>query len=171
MANQLPPSNPYLAPNPYAPPESQVVGLPNIPTSIPLTTALYSPGHVALATFLGTPLAGAAVLALNEERLGRRNAALVTILLGAIGTAVILGIAFVLPDNIPASPFNLLQFVTLVIIARHRQGELVKRHYAAGGKKASAWSALGISLLTTVIAVIFAIPVFLVFALATGSQD
>jgi hypothetical protein len=169
MNDPLPGQNPYLAsPNPYAPPAGAYVDGPAPAALAPLDAALYSPNHVALATFLGTPMAGVVLMALNEKRLGRRSAAIKTIVFGLLGTAAILTLAIALPDGIPAFPFTLVALVVLRITAQHRQGALVEQHYRAGGKKASGWAAAGISLLTTVI-VFIPVVAILVLAEAAGS--
>jgi hypothetical protein len=129
--------------------------------------ALYTPNQVALAAFLGTALGGAIVLALNERRLGRQQAALVSVLLGLLATAVIVGLAFLLPKNFPGAPLGLLPLIALRGIAAQRQRAFVDAHIAAGGKRASSWAAAGIGLLTVV--VIF-VPVFVV-ALIVGMMS
>ena len=62
---------------------------------------LYSPNHISLAAFLGSPLAGALLMALNYRRVGLRPAATRAALLGLAATAVLMPLAMVLPDWIP----------------------------------------------------------------------
>lgn len=62
---------------------------------------LYSPNQIALATFLGAPLAGAVLMALNYRRLGHRPAAWKTALLGVAATALLIPLAMVLPSWFP----------------------------------------------------------------------
>ena len=74
--------------NPYASPTNESAALPRI--------TLYSPGHIAWATFLGAPIAGCVLLALNYKRFGDATSATLALIVGLIGTVVLLAIAFVL---------------------------------------------------------------------------
>jgi hypothetical protein len=146
---------------PYAPPGAAPA--PFVPTTdgaLPgPAVALYTPNQVALAAFLGTALGGSVVLALNERRLGRQQAALVSVLLGLLATAVFIGLAFVLPKNFPGAPLGLVPLIAMAAIARKRQGAFVQAHIAAGGKRASTWAAAGIGLLSIVVILV---PVFVI---------
>lgn len=145
------PETPYAAPraNPYAPPADPQgsPAAPEEPLLAPLSAALYTPNQVALATFLGTPLGGAAVMAINEHRLGRKSGVVKTMLLGLVGTIALLGIGFVLPDNFPSFPIAIGNIMAMRVVAQRRHGELVHRHCAAGGQRASSWGAAGIGIL------------------------
>jgi hypothetical protein len=142
---------PAAAPAPFAPPTDGALPGPAV--------ALYTPNQVALAAFLGTALGGTVVLALNERRLGRQRAAVVSVLLGVLATVVILGLAFVLPKNFPGAPLGLLPLLVLRGIAQKRQRAFVDAHIAAGGKRASSWAAAGIGLLSVTAAFV---PVFVI---------
>jgi hypothetical protein len=159
----LPPSpsaNPAVF-QPYAPPAAAPA--PFVSTAegtLPgPAVALYTPNQVALAAFLGTALGGSVVLAMNERRLGRRQAAVVSILLGLLATALTVGLAFVLPKNFPGAPMGLVPLLVLRGIAQKRQRAFVDAHIAAGGKRASTWAAAGIGLLSVVVVLV---PVFVV---------
>src|SRR5262249_29178774 len=108
--------------------------------------ALYSANQVALATFFGTLLGGGVLLAINERRLGRAPAALWSIVLGALGSLALLGIAFVLPDNFPSPPLGIGSIVAMRAVAQQRQQALVQAHVVAGGKRGSSWVAVGVGL-------------------------
>jgi len=124
---------------------------------------LYSANQVALATFFGTVLGGSIVLALNERRLGRSQAALVAVALGVLGTLVVVGLAFVLPDGAPSAPFGLVSILALRAIAARRQQALFDQHVGFGGKRASSWAAFGLGLASLV--VVF-VPIFVILAVA-----
>lgn len=165
--NPYVPQAPYApyAQNPYAPPQVQGFapgygGYAGYGPEAPLATRLYTPGHVSLATFLGTPLAGSVIMAMNESRLGRKATALKTALLGIAGTIVLLIISFALPDNFPAFPINIGTLLLMGWIARSRQGATVARHIAAGGRPASGWAAAGIALLCLLVTIV---PLFVIF--------
>ena len=96
-------ANPYAS-NPYAAPQVQGVYDPSVQSPARLDAALYTSKHVALATFLGTPLGGAVLMALNEHRVGRASAAIKTLLAGLVGTGFLLTIGLVMPDAHPDVP-------------------------------------------------------------------
>jgi hypothetical protein len=163
----LPPRVP-AAFSPYAPPATApfgaapAIGLPGA------NVVLYKPSHVALATFLGTPLGGSIVLALNERRLGRKQSAVIALLVGVVTAAALVGLAFALPKNVPGAPLGIAAIVAMRFWAQKRQAAVVSAHHTAGGKIGSAWAAAGIGLasLTAVM-----VPVFVIaFVVATVSQ-
>lgn len=137
-------------PNPYAAPQVQGVYDPGAQSGARLDAALYTSRHVALATFLGTPLGGCVLMALNEQRLGRARAAITTVLAGLVATGFLLTIGFVVPDNVPTFPISIGSLFVMAAVARARQGAAVAQHVAAGGKPASGWAAAGIGVLALV---------------------
>jgi hypothetical protein len=167
-------ANPYLpgphAGNPYAAP--QVVPAPAAasPLAMRLDSALYTPGHVGLATFLGTPFAGSVIMALNEHRVGRTGAAVKTALAGFVGTGLLLAVATLLPDGIPRFPISVGPLLLMMAIARGRQEAFVRQHHAMGGKRGSGWAAAGIGLLSAVV-VLLPFVVVLVIAEALGAAS
>jgi hypothetical protein len=164
---QQPPSPSSLSANPavfepYAPPAAPVPFPPAPEGALPgPAVALYSANQVALATFLGAPLGGAVVLALNERRLFRPRAAVIAIVLGVVASAALLGLAFLLPSGAPSGPIGLLPILVVRGIAQRRQRALVDAHVASGGKRASSWAAAGIGLacLAGILVCLFAIAV------------
>jgi hypothetical protein len=154
---------------PYAPPAAPPA--PAVPATGALpgpAVALYSPNQVALAAFLGTALGGSIVLALNERRLGRGRAALVSVLLGVLATAVTVGLAFVMPKGVPGAPLGLLPLIVLRGIAQQRQRVFVDAHIAAGGKRASSWAAAGIGLASIAVVFVPVMVVAVIVAMATS---
>jgi hypothetical protein len=151
--------------NPYAPPTA-VAEVPQ--GGARLDAALYTYRHVALATFLGTTLGGAVVMALNEHRLGRTIAALNTLLAGVVGTGLLLTIGYVAPDDIPTYPISIAALVVMAALARWRQGAVVTRHYAAGGKHGSGWAAAGLGVVSLVVVLVPLAGFFLLEQLAAG---
>lgn len=164
----LPPPPQGMPPNafqPYAPPANPMDSrASDARGSLPgAAVALYSANQVALATFFGTVLGGSIVLALNERRLGRSQAALVAVALGVLGTVVTVGLAFILPDGAPSAPFGLVSILALRAIAARRQQALFDQHVGFGGKRASSWAAFGIGLASLV--AVF-VPIFVILAVA-----
>ena len=58
---------------------------------------LYSPSQVAVSSLLGSPVAGALLLALNEKKLGRNARALWAAAGGIFGTAALVAVGALLP--------------------------------------------------------------------------
>ena len=129
---------------------------------------LYSANKVALATFLGTPLGGSVIMAINERRLGRSQAAVLIVLLGALASAALIGIGFLLPDGAPSAPLGLVTVVGLRLIAHKRQHAIVDAHTIAGGKTGSGWAAAGIGLAS---AVVVLVPVFVIALIVVLASD
>lgn len=158
--------------NPYAAPQVQGVydpsAHPSAESPARLDAALYTSKHVALATFLGTPLGGAVLMALNERRLGRANAAITTLLSGLVATGFLFTIGFALPESIPRFPISIAPIFVMAGIARSRQGALVAQHFAANGKQGSGWAAAGIGVLSLIAVLVPLVGIFTAGELATG---
>lgn len=130
-------------------------------TDPPPEYKLYSVGGIALATFLGSLLAGGILLAMNLFRLRRAMAGWWILAAGAVCTVAVLAIGFLMPDdvNIPNSFFVIPQLVLAYFAANRLVGDAIRRHQQVGGKMASLWAATGIGVLVAVIllAIIFGI--------------
>lgn len=137
--------------DPYAPPAA--FGPPPAPG--PAFT-LHTPNHVALATFLGSPFAGALVLANNYRKLGRGGAAALTLAVGLVGTAALLGLAFALPAHSPAAAVPMVAVAAMYGLGRWLQGDALLRHRAAGGREASGWVAAGFGAASMVVVLVVA---------------
>ena len=121
---------------------------------------LYSTKAVGLATFLGAPLAGAAVMAINYRRLGRKRAAWRALTLGVLGTGAITAIALAVPDSWPRSAAyapSLVGFLAMLTIADSLQGPDLKEHARRRGDKASLWKAAGIGLASMALVLVIAV--------------
>jgi hypothetical protein len=124
---------------------------PPAPAVPPPAYRVYSPGDVALATFLGAPVAGAIVLALNYRKWGQKPLAAAAVAVGFLVTAVFFWLAWITPSYIPAFVFLLPQVVGGYFVAKWLQGRRVEAHLAAGGPKASTGRAALIGLAFTVL--------------------
>lgn len=141
--------------------------------------ALYSPGATGLATFLGGPIAGTAIMAMNYRRLGRSASATKTILWGVLGTAGLIALSFAIGNRAPGLSLAIVPVVVVLQLARSLQGETFSRHKVAGGKVASMWKAAGIGIASMVglLAIIVSIAVAADLAfpsnkrLAVGSSE
>lgn len=127
-------------------------------------TKLFSVGQIALATFLGTPIAGTLLIARNYQVLGKNRAAWLSIGLGIVATAVFILLAILLPKGAPGSLLAVLSIAGTRQLGTHFQGRAISAHEIAGGRKGS-WAitvALGLGALACVLVAV----VSFVFALA-----
>ncbi len=131
-------TNPYepphaSAPSPYAPPPGPYLPAPP-GFGAPPGPRLHTANGVALATFLGAPLGGALVLADNERRLGRTGTAALTVVLGLVATALLIGVAFLLPAI--GSP---IPIVSILVMRQLAIARLKTAPPAPPGLPLSAW--------------------------------
>ncbi|GDX78732.1 hypothetical protein LBMAG42_05430 [Deltaproteobacteria bacterium] len=68
----------------------------------PTGARVYSPAQVLGATFFGGVLAGSILIGLNHRSHGQSERAMWTVAAGVAGTAVLLGIGMMLPENFPS---------------------------------------------------------------------
>ncbi|MBB4864675.1 hypothetical protein HNP46_003546 [Pseudomonas nitritireducens] len=139
--------------NPFQTPTAVLQDGPAVATGEPL----YRLAAVVIATLFGTPVAGAWVIAQNLKRLGR-DAQVRNAWITGIGVfAAILLAALLLPESVPATPFNIAAVIVMHRYAKQIIGDAVEQHAAQGGQFASNWRALGVSLLilAAVMAVVF----------------
>lgn len=117
---------------------------------------LFDANAVTLATFFGTPVAGASLMLINDRRLERGGRGLVT-LLAAIAVT---GLAVLAGWNIPQGVSSVFALVLVILMgqaARTMQGAAVKEHVQRGGRLGSKWSAFGVGLgfLAAIFAAVF----------------
>jgi hypothetical protein len=117
---------------------------------------LYSVRSIVLATFLGSPLAGGIVMALNYRRLGLPAKAMHSAIWSAVATAALIAIAIGMPDDIkiPNMLFLIAQVLAMFIVATKLQGANLSSHQFHGGRLASAWGAAGIAILCSIVIMI-----------------
>jgi hypothetical protein len=126
------------------------------------THRLFSPMNVGAATFLGTAFAGSILLALNFRRLGRKRAALLSLLAGAAATIVIVVLAVITPDGghvqILFTGINVGLLFGMKRATEAWQGADLAAHQAAGGRVGAGWATAGVvaGCLALVAAVVFA---------------
>ena len=106
---------------------------------------LFNFHSVALATILGTPMAGCILMAVNYRRLGKGGQAAATIGIGLLVTAAAMGIGYVMPQGVAGLLALALLFGTRAV-AKSLQGFEVEEHVRQGGKLGSKWAAAGIGL-------------------------
>ena len=90
--------------NPYAPPEAPVEGPAAVATDAVTVVAsgpLYSATQIAVAAFIGTPIAAAWFGRANFKALAEPRKGLQTIYWGLAATIAVTALAFMLPDSTP----------------------------------------------------------------------
>lgn len=118
-----------------------------LPGEPPPPYKLFNAGAVTLASFLGAPLAGAVLMAINFRRLDRKRAANITMACGVGATAVLIGICSILPDRIPIWVTAVPPLIVTISLAQYFQGEELQLHTRRRGQLGSRWTAAGIGLI------------------------
>lgn len=104
-------------------------------------------GAIAIATFIGTSLAGAWLMAENYKALGRRDQLMKVWGLGAGLLLAMLALGFVLPSSILSTVFSVAQMVAMLVLANQGFGTVLAAHGAKGGLVFSLWRGAGIGFL------------------------
>jgi hypothetical protein len=128
----------------------------SIPPPPPPAFTLFDANAVTLATFFGTPAAGATLMAVNDRRLGRAGRGVTTFIVAVAVTALVVFLGWNIPQG-----FSAVVAIVLVIamqrIAISMQGAAVKDHAQRGGRLGSKWAAFGVGMayLAAIFAVVF----------------
>lgn len=125
------------------------------PSSSPASGKLYSRAAITLATFLGAPLAGCTLMAINYRRLGKPKSANAFLIGGALSTAVLAVGSVYIPDRVPPLLIPLAYIYVMYGLASTRQWHAYQAHLRAGGGKASLWAAVGIGLASMIVLAAF----------------
>lgn len=89
------------------------------------TGNLFSVMQIAVATFVGSPIAGCLLLAQNYRNLGRSGSAVKTLILGVVSTIVLLFIAFLLPENFPNVVLPMAYTIAMRELVKYLQGDVI----------------------------------------------
>jgi hypothetical protein len=107
---------------------------------------LFSPRAVAIATLVGTPAAGSALMVVNYRRMGRVGRGVAVGLAGLAVTATAIWIGMV-SARVADWLMALALVVGMRLTAEGLQGKAVERHLREGGRREPVWLALGIGVL------------------------
>jgi hypothetical protein len=118
------------------------------PTEI-TTSRLYSSQQICLAAFIGSPVAACWCFARNFRQLGQPKAAQKWLIWGSGGSFVALVVLCLLPfaQSIPHYIIPFAYSIAFREVAKLIQGKAVAQHISSGGRLASWWFVVGISLL------------------------
>ena len=122
---------------------------PQYPQYTPPAYRLYDVGSVALAAFLGSPLAGTVLMASNYRKLSQGGNAFLALLLGA--TASVAEIYIGLTSTKSPAIATLVLFAATWFAAKELQGHAIQTHVAWGGQLHSKWRAFWVALVTTLV--------------------
>lgn len=106
---------------------------------------LYDANAVTLATFLGTPVMGGALMAVNYQRLGHRGKAAAVLVAAVLITAFAILVGWNIPQGASA-PIALALMFAMKYSARALQGAAIKKHLEEGGKLGSKGLPAGLAL-------------------------
>lgn len=112
---------------------------------------LFSPGQATWAGFLGTPVAGCTLLALNYRRLNQTPLAITIMVFGVIASFLYLGLSVVLTTPGRGSLIAIGSTVGIYAVARKLQRNDFHSHLNSGGRQSSSWTATGVGLVFLVI--------------------
>jgi len=152
-----------MSDNPYAPPKARV-GEPVVRglSEAPPEARLYTQAQVAVAAFLGSPLAAGWLISRNHRTLARPDQANQALVVGIGATLALFVLRIVLSDRIPLIALSVAGAVACRAWADAQFSTVLQRHRAAGGANYSWWRVVGLSLLCTAIIVVV---VFIVLTL------
>ncbi len=123
-------------------------------------SVLFTEKAISAASILGGPFAGTYLIARNFRTLGKLDAARRTYVIGSFAALVVIPLIMLIPDKvIPeliSRMLNLLWVLPTYFIVRRFQQVDIDRHLKSGGKKGSAWSVAGVSVISTLIFVAYA---------------
>jgi len=111
----------------------------------------YTPGQIALACLLGSPLAAGWLMAATYRGVGDRRKAKLTLILSAVATIVLIGIGFVLPANTARTPLSAIVTIGIFHTAKHFLGSVIESRAASGALKGSWWIAVGVGMLGMIV--------------------
>ena len=123
----------------------------------------YSPGQVAGAAFIGSPIAGCILLNSNFLLFGAPNRRRGILIGGSLATIAVFVMAYFLPEDFPNALLPACYTGAIQQFAKHTQAADFEAYIASGGSKHSNWRVFGIGLfwMLTVLILFFAVIYFL----------
>jgi threonine/homoserine/homoserine lactone efflux protein len=129
---------------------------------------MYSARQVYVASFLGSPIAGAWIMSLTFRALNRNDAANTTLMLGVVATVVAAAVAYLLPEKTPNLLWPLAYSITIYYLAKHQMEADVNSRIENGGRRGSWWIVFGVSALCAFVVILLALGVY--FKLHSGGS-
>ena len=118
-------------------------------TDKPVVRRLYSPRQIYVAAFIGSPVAACWCFSRNFRQLGARDTAEHWLIWGCGGSFILVALLCLLPfaQQLPHYIIPIAYSLAFYGVARWVHGDAVTQHVSAGGRLASWWVVIGISLL------------------------
>ena len=138
--------------------------------------SLHDSGSVALASLLGSPVAGGTLMAINYRRIGLRGKAVGAFAIGLGLTVLCVLLGYFIPSGGSTGVAIGLVF-GMRQLAKQQQGAAVDQHIIQGGPVASKWGAVGVGmawltvLVAGILAVAFGVETLTSAKLVIGSKD
>jgi hypothetical protein len=125
------------------------VGQNPYPQYAPPAYRMYDSSSIALAAFLGSPLAGTVLMASNYRKLNQGSNSMLALVLGAAASASLIWMG--LKTTLNPAIASVVLFVVTWIAAKQLQDQAVKTHVAWGGQLFSKWRAFGVAVATSLV--------------------
>ncbi|MDN3690365.1 hypothetical protein [Cyclobacterium jeungdonense] len=128
----------------------------------------YSVRVIAIATFVGGPLAAGYLVKKNYETLKQPDNAKKSLVIGVIASIVLFAGIFLIPeeiiDSIPSALIPLIYTGIIYLIVQRIQGERLKNHKESNGEFYSAWKAAGVGAIAMIITIAVTVLVAIIFS-------
>jgi hypothetical protein len=109
---------------------------------------MYGADQICFATFLGGPLGGGWLMALNYKRLGEPAKAQLATALSVLAMAALVAIGLAIPHQPTLLLLWFLPTFAMCGLAQSLQGAAYDRHVAAGGSRGSTWRVAGLGVVS-----------------------
>jgi hypothetical protein len=132
---------------------------------------VFSTGQIALASFLGAPIAGCLLVAQNYRALGKAGSAWQPLVVGVASTILVMILALFLPESFPNLGLPAGSCVGMYFYAKQQCGDAIDNYLKAGGRKGSWWVLIFVSLGCAVVSVILLVAVAITFDLKPPGDE
>lgn len=116
---------------------------------------LYSQKAIAIATFLGGPLAAGVLIRKNALNLGREKEGLAALIIGIVSTVLLFWGLFQIPeaiiDKIPNFLIPAVYMGIIYLIVEKMHGQILKKHQEENNEFYSNWNAAGIGFVCAIV--------------------
>lgn len=127
---------------------------------------LFDSRAIGIATFFGTPIAGASLMFANDRHLGKAGRGVMLLAGATLVTLLVIFISWNIPPG-GSSIFGLAMLLGMTMLAKKVQGPAVDAHVERGGHLASRWIAFGVALVF--LAIVFG-AVFMIYKMKEGPK-
>ncbi|OIR01845.1 hypothetical protein GALL_161470 [mine drainage metagenome] len=119
--------------------------------NVSVTMKIYKPTQIALATFLGSPIAGGALMAHNAKEVGKDGIRYWVISIGITATVLLLAFTVLPPWKGGNTVIPMLMALGMKYWANSTQGEILTGGQFPEATQASWWAVVGLGILFAVV--------------------